>query len=213
MDRRCQRRPWWCALLLSALMAFGGGRTPAKDRPTGGVLAFPSGEEWAVGKGGPPNHLSFDIVRVHGGCVGFGPYFHAGTFFRGIKRSNTPHGPVFRRGRQIVTEFPEQMDLIVDVGPARCSMEAPSKPPWEGEWPPEWVRSPRAQGYLIRDLKTQPLEITLAEERDTPGDFAFYTFWQYRFVVETKGIRFTDMMRFVLFSTRCEKMAEFTYRP
>jgi hypothetical protein len=185
----------------------------AKDKPNGGVLAFPSGEEWAVGKGGTPDHLSFDIIRVREGCVGFMPYFHSGTFFEGIKRTETPHGPVFRRGRQVITQFPDQMDLIVEVGVGRCSKNGPPVPSWEGEWPPEWIKSPSAQGSLIRNLKTQPLEITLAEEGTAPEDFVFHTDWQYRFVVETKGVQFSDMMRFVLFRKSGEKLAEFTYRP
>ena len=165
------------------------------------------------GEGGPPDFLGADIIRVREGCVGFIAYFHSGTFFQGIKRTETPHGPVFRKGNRIVTQFPDQMDLVVDVGPGRCSKNAPPVPAWEGEWPPEWIKSPRAEGSLIRDLKSQPLAITLAEEGNAPGDFLFYTNWQYRYLLESKGIHFTDMMRFVLFSRSGEKLAQFTYRP
>ena len=68
------------------------------------------------GEGGAPDFLGADIIRVREGCVGFIAYFHSGTFFQGIKRTETPHGPVFRKGNRIVTQFPDQMDLVVDVG-------------------------------------------------------------------------------------------------
>jgi hypothetical protein len=207
-----------CALLPVVFLGSSGSRASAQEKPKGGILAFPSGEEWALGKGGPPDFLGVDIIRVHEGCLAFGGYFHSGRFFQGIKRTETPQGPVFRKAHRVVAQFPDKMDLIIDVSPGRCSKEAPTVASWEGEWPPEWIKAPHAEASLIRSLKAEPLEITLAEEGKIEGDSGIYSLlayglWEYRFRLGNKRVQFTDMMRFVLLSKSGEKLAELTYRP
>ena len=213
----------WCQIMSTALrvssicaMAFillPVSLLGAQEKGSKDVLAFPSGEELAGRKAGPPDYLSFDIIRTSEGCVGFMAYFRAGTFFRGMKRINTPQGPVFRKGKVTVTQFPDEMDLIIVAHPGRCSIGAPPNPSWRGDWPPDWIKSPRPEGSLIRNLKAESLSISLAEEGSSRGDYPIYTPWEYRFVVETKGVQLSDMMRFVLFRKSGEKLAEFNYRP
>jgi len=215
--QRACGQPFFRGVLLLTLSCAWHGTARGQDRLRGGILAFPSGEEQAFGEDGPPQFTSFDIVPFREGCLVFNGYFYSGTFFRGIKRKKTPQGPIFRRGHRVITQFPDQMELIVDAGPGRCARDAIGA--WAGEWPPEWIRNPHAQATVIRDLKPVPLEIGLSEERmlrggDVAIDAPFaYGIWQYWFRLASKGVQFTDMMRFVLYSKSGEKLAELTYRP
>jgi hypothetical protein len=215
--KRTCGRSFFGGVLLLALSCSWYSTARGQDKLKGGVLAFPSGEEQVFGEDGPPQFTSFDIVPFREGCLAFNGYFYSGTFFRGIKRKKTPQGPIFRKGHRIITQFPDEMELIVDVGPGRCAKRAIAT--WAGEWPPEWVKTPHAEATVIRDLKPVPLEIDLSEERMLRGEdvgidspFA-YGIWQYWFRLTSKGVQFTDMMRFVLFSKTGEKLAELTYRP
>jgi len=153
-------------------------------------------------------------LRIGDGCVDISGALGWGGFFFKLKRKMTADGPVFRAGHRTVTDFPDEVRLIVALtSGVPCLRGAPT-----GAAIPslEALKSPRAEAVYIRGVKTHPLEISLSEEGNTPPPNAppvrLSRVWYYRFEVNTKGVLLTDALVFTLFSKQGKKFAQLTWR-
>lgn len=145
--------------------------------------------------------------RLGEACVWCDGWLEARDFFNGLKRVDSPGGPEFRKGSRVFTFFPDDVSLRFSAIAVRCSEDMK----YVDEWPtstPEFVKSFRAEARYIRDLHLHPLDINLAEEGTTT--FLHHTFWSYRFVINTKGVRLTDTLVVYLYSKDGQKMGQFT---
>jgi hypothetical protein len=139
--------------------------------------------------------------------VGFTGRLEAGNFFRVLKRTDSTNGPIFRRGSQVLTDYPD--DVFLEFWPliSRCSKDLK----YINDWPtqtPDFLRSIRAEFRYMRELRSYPLETELAEE-STFDMLGGTTVWSYRFLIKTKGVRLTDRLVVTLFLKDGTRAGEF----
>jgi hypothetical protein len=166
-----------------------------------------------------PGLLSTSFVRVHGACVIFDAWIsdswreiQYGNFFHSLKRIDTASGPTFRKGSEIVTDFPDQLYLSVNSRVARCSEDLKATGPWPSATP-DFVKGLRAEAGYVRDLRLHRLEISEVEEGMlwiAPGFPGAQPTWYYMWVLKTTGARLTDPLVVDLLSKDGTNMGRFT---
>jgi hypothetical protein len=209
-------QPSCSAAFLGVLLWWGLGLPSerAKQKPDNTVVDHwpDTGKEsvWRMRRGGV---MGGDILRMDKGCAGFLADALPDEFFYGLKRSDTPQGPVFRNGKRVVADFPDETYFYIRVLPARCSEHDPVPLQW-GPDVPEFLKTPRGEAAYIKDGRTQPLEVGLAQEglEQSALGRRVYVWWFYRFVVKTKGVHLSDPVVFSLHSRDGRKLAQFTLR-
>jgi hypothetical protein len=137
----------------------------------------------------------------------------AGRFFIDLKEKKTPGGPVFRVGHKVVTDFPDQVRLVITLASGvPCSRNVPPGPAIPSL---EALKSLQAEAAYVRDLKKYPLGITLQQEGvDLPPGFEAYSgrLQQFRFELKTKGVLLTDALLITLYSKDHAKVAQLSWR-
>jgi hypothetical protein len=145
-------------------------------------------------------------VLVHG-TIG------AGRFFIDLKKKKTLHGPTFQVGHKVVTDFPDQVRVVVGLASGvPCSRDVPPGPTIPSL---DTLKSLLAEAVYIRDLKKYPLEINLEQEgNDVPAGFESYSgrLWQLRFDLKTKGVLLTDALLITLYSKEHAEIAQLCWR-
>ena len=190
-------------IIVLGLLAVSGG-TPRKRNDPGQLttdqcLSF-MGTETRLGD----NCIVFEGTLRSGSKRGLEP--SGPNFFHGLKRSSSPSGPVFRNGSHVFTEYPDEVSFYVGAWGSRCSKDYR----YIAEWPtptPEFVKGLHAEAGYVRELRLRPLEVNLAEEGSV--EIRERTYWQYHFVMETKGVRLTEPLVINLLSKDGTRMAQF----
>ncbi len=157
-------------------------------------------------------------VRFGGVCVAFGGMLGPGDFFCHLKRKNVSRGAVFRVGRRVVTNFPDEAFVVITAStPATCSKDQVGAADHSGlpagslgsGLPVDRLQSPHLEAGYVRDLQLKSLEASLALE----GVGIPYHTWWYRFRIKTEGLRLTDTLVLTLMSKDGEKLVQFSYQP
>jgi hypothetical protein len=166
-----------------------------------------------------PNHeksvWNYDggILLVTDGAVGQGPCFRlsgkvsAPDFFDNLKRVDTNSGTLFRRGHDLVTEFPEQVHLTFVIYDMPCMNS---------------LNQPVTRGYLTRNIMSslqvgffwkRGLDVRLATgvvqkhaevrqvqayAHEYAGQLPAKYEWWYEFDVPSSGVPVTDSLVIVL---------------
>jgi hypothetical protein len=109
----------WKLFLLLLLVSKGWvGFGAEHNEKKAGVVTRAEGKE-EIYRPWPIDSLGLEIVRIGRDCLALDAYFSLPSFFRKLKRVETPEGPLFRDGRHIVTEFPKELILYIDAGHGR----------------------------------------------------------------------------------------------
>jgi hypothetical protein len=176
----------------------------------------PGDIRWVV-----PHVVDSGVTRVKGACINFHGSFSdtwheilAGDYFSRLERAETPQGPVFRMGSEVVANFPDQVYIRAYAGVSRCSKDLKGLGPWPTVLP-ELARGVRAEAAYVRDLHRYPLEINEVEDA-----LAFCWVlpleqrptWYYLWLVKTKGVRLTDTLIVDLFSKDGASVGRFTIK-
>lgn len=53
-------------------------------------------------------------------CFFWGGYAFSGDYFHGLKRKDSPHGPIFRKGNKVLKYYPAQLQVIIRVAQSEC---------------------------------------------------------------------------------------------
>ncbi|HEY1481251.1 MAG TPA: hypothetical protein VGF19_00900 [Candidatus Acidoferrum sp.] len=59
-------------------------------------------------------------IPYRGTCLFWGGGVSSDDFFRGLKRKDTSHGPIFRKGPDRVNFYPEHLQIVIRVGQHEC---------------------------------------------------------------------------------------------
>src|ERR1700689_5059961 len=97
--------------------------------------------------------LSSGQVRDGNVCVNFGPVMTAGDFFDGLQRHETPSGDEFRKNSRVVTNFPEQLTVQVQLSISVCDADIYTPAPAPG-----FVNGIRFKAQWKRGLAMRPVE-------------------------------------------------------
>jgi hypothetical protein len=113
--------------------------------------------------------LSSGQVRDHDVCVNFSPVMTAGDFFDGLQRHETPSGDEFRKNSRLVTNFPEQLTVQLQLSISVCDADiytpAPAPSFVNGiRFKAQWKRGLAMR--LVTELRVQRVAIT-SEEGDS----------------------------------------------
>jgi hypothetical protein len=186
-----------------------------------GGYASPERRRWDPGEFTPPipDLLRTPLVRVGDACVHFEGSIseswreiHYGNFFHSLQRIDTTGGPTFRKGSEIVTDFPDRLYLSAYAFVARCSEDLKAAGPWPNA-APDFVKGLRAEAAYARDLHLHRLEIAKVEEALLwwgPGLPGAFPTWYYMWVLKTNGVRLTDLLVVDLLSKDGRNMGRFT---
>ncbi len=205
---------WACTLAAFLLVCLTAHMYSQEGNRPPTSYSYPDGKELIQRRLGPWDLSGGRAVYAGGVCVGFEGVMGPGKFFLPLRVKKTPAGPVFKRGRRIVTEFPAQVSVFIHaISGVRCSKQYP----FQGNVTPplQLLKSPHASADYIHHMKRHPLEITLAEEEAGPNTLLARgsRIWSYHFVVQAKGVHLADTVVVTLFLRDGTKAAQLTYRP
>jgi len=160
------------------------------------------------------------IVRVgkqrvvfHGYVSDSWRYMPEGTFFDGLKRVDTPDGPIFRKGLQVFTDLPDELYLRAYSAVRRCPRDLRDLGPPPADFSPAFVRRLRPEAGYLRRGRRYRVEITEVEESPAglwPGITVEFPAAFYLWSPDTRGARLTDALFVDLFSGDGTKIGEFT---
>lgn len=97
--------------------------------------------------------LSSGQVRDRNVCVNFNPVMTAGDFFDGLQRHETPSGDEFRKNSRVVTNFPEQLTVQLQLSISVCDADIYTPAPAPG-----FVNGIRFKAQWKRGLAMRPVE-------------------------------------------------------
>ena len=142
------------------------------------------------------------------GCLFLLGALGAGDFFRGMRRTDCRMVPFFARAAGHTETFPDEVPLLLIVTPSRCRKDGTEYGPWRPA-PLDLLRSVHVEAAYIADLKPHPLEVGLAEQGtvDNPARLGTWA-WEYRFVIQTKGVELRDPVIVWVLSRDGKKLAE-----
>ncbi|HXN98406.1 MAG TPA: hypothetical protein VN881_04990 [Candidatus Acidoferrales bacterium] len=96
--------------------------------------------------------LSSGQVRDHDVCVTFSPVMAAGDFFDGLQRHETPSGDEFHKNSRLVTNFPEQLTVQLQLSISVCDADIYTPAP-----APSFVSGIRFKAQWKRGLAMRPV--------------------------------------------------------
>ena len=97
--------------------------------------------------------LSSGQVRDRDVCVNFSPAMTSGEFFDGLQRHETPSGDEFRKNSRVVTNFPEQLTVQLQLSISVCDADIYTPAPAPG-----FVNGIRFKAQWKRGLAMRPVE-------------------------------------------------------
>src|ERR1700679_4232397 len=97
--------------------------------------------------------LSSGQVRDGNVCVNFSPVMTSGEFFDGLQRHETPSGDEFRKNSRVVTNFPEQLTVQLQLSISVCDADIYTPAPAPG-----FVNGIRFKAQWKRGLAMRPVE-------------------------------------------------------
>src|SRR5215469_4632986 len=90
----------------------------------------------------------------NGACFRIKGRADAPAFFTNLKREDTTSGTLFRRGNDVITTFPRQLQLLVTIFDIPCSLTASGTQPYLTD---EMVRKLRLSFFWKRGLEMRPV--------------------------------------------------------
>jgi hypothetical protein len=153
------------------------------------------------------------LVMMTDGAIPDGPCFRltgkltAPNFFDNLKRIDTKTGPVIHRGNDLVTEFPEHMQLLFEMYDTPC-MEPGTAPIGPRVYLNKaimtslhinffWKRGVElrpAKGIALKSAEARQIPPYSSEAKDLPDKFE----WWFDFDVPSAGVPVTDSLVLIL---------------
>jgi hypothetical protein len=96
--------------------------------------------------------LSSGQVRDRDVCVNFSPVMTSGDFFDGLQRQETPSGDEFHKNSRLVTNFPEQLTVQLQLSISVCDADIYTPAP-----APSFVSGIRFKAQWKRGLTMRPV--------------------------------------------------------
>jgi hypothetical protein len=96
--------------------------------------------------------LSSGQVRDQDVCVNFSPVMTSGEFFDGLQRHETPSGDEFHKNSRVVTNFPEQLTIQLQLSISVCDADIYTPAP-----APSFVSGIRFRAQWKRGLAMRPV--------------------------------------------------------
>jgi hypothetical protein len=96
--------------------------------------------------------LSSGQVRDQDVCVNFSPVMASGDFFDGLQRHETPSGDEFHKNSRLVTNFPEQLTIQLQLSISVCDADIYTPAP-----APSFVSGIRFRAQWKRGLAMRPV--------------------------------------------------------
>jgi hypothetical protein len=96
--------------------------------------------------------LSSGQVRDHDVCVNFSPVMTSGDFFDGLQRHETPSGDEFQKNSRLLTNFPEQLTIQLQLSIFVCDADIFTPAP-----APSFVNGIRFKAQWKRGLAMRPV--------------------------------------------------------
>lgn len=137
--------------------------------------------------------MTSQVLILEDGCLAFTGEIQSDDFFLGLQRIGKGRKVRYRKNKLIVSEYPEQLDVLIRIGGADCNKGAKGVPPalmrddsgtafkfdfsWreaEQAWP--------AESSLPVMKRARPSAYTVDEEKH-PVQIV-----EYRFSVHSKGV-------------------------
>jgi hypothetical protein len=155
--------------------------------------------------------LVTDGAIVNGPCFRLTGRLKAPQFFDNLRRVDSSTGTLFRRGNEIVTEFPERMELSIELYDMPCSDKLEEAGTTRVYLNKAILRTLHLNFYWKRGLSARPAtEIKLKHMEMIPVEpFAGglsseplpvkYEWW-FKFDVPSAGVPLTDSLVLVIFS-------------
>jgi hypothetical protein len=142
-----------------------------------------------------------------GACFDLKGRLDAPDFFDNLKREDTVSGTLFRRGNEVVTEFPKQLQLTIAITDTACETALhPSGPRlyltdnmvrtlrlsfyWKRQ-----LEMRAAHGIVMQDVEVSPIApIFEAAPERTPQRYE----WLLKFEVPSEGVPLTDSLVLII---------------
>lgn len=191
MPRRVQNtfHACWAVILAAALFPAG-----AQSRRDKSVTNFDGGI-----------FLETDGQLPSGACLRVRGRMDAPEFFTNLRREDTRSGTLYRRGNDVVTNFPEQLELRLVISDIPCD---PKQHPGERVYlTDEMIRSLRLSFYWKRGLVMRPARGVAAGRLEVSPVANYYQGpdpppqryeWLIDFDVPSEGVPLTDSLVLVL---------------
>jgi hypothetical protein len=144
--------------------------------------------------------MTYEVTEHCGVIAGF---LQNGNFFEGLERKGTKPRVEFRKGRQTIREFPDQIFVRLEVLPTRCP--PPANPSLLGGLPGEapaadptnfmngwkfaaaWMDAGQAKPVAdVSAITTSAQKVVFAEQDRAP--------WTYTLTLPSKGIPLEDSL-------------------
>ena len=97
--------------------------------------------------------LSSGQVRDRDVCVNFSPVMTSGEFFDGLQRHETPSGDEFHKNSRVVTNFPEQLTVQLQLSISVCDADIYTPAP-----APSFVSGIHFKAQWKRGLTMRPVQ-------------------------------------------------------
>ncbi len=88
----------------------------------------------------------------------FAPEMSAGDFFDGLQRLDLPSGPMYRKAKQPVTQFPTYVEVEVRVDIHQCDADL-----YTSAKAPDFVSKIKFRLQWKRDLEMRPADFTIEQ--------------------------------------------------
>ncbi len=151
--------------------------------------------------------LETDGAIPGGACLRVKGRLSAPDFFENLKREDTQSGTLFRRGNEIVTAFPQQLDLFITIFDMPC--DPMLRPTGTRVYLTDamlrtlrltfyWKRGldmRPARGISVRDISKSPI-VRLFDETADPSPERYE--WSLRFRIPSDGVPVTDSLVLVM---------------
>jgi len=191
MPRRLQTTflACWAAVLAAALFPAG-----AQSKHDKSVTNFDGGI-----------FLDTDGALPSGACLRVKGRVDAPEFFVNLRREDTRSGTLYRRGNEVVTNFPDQLQLRLLIADAPC--ERAQRPGTRVYLTDEMIRSLRLSFYWKRGLEMRPARGVAAGRIEISPVTTYYQGpdpppqryeWLIDFDVPSEGVPLTDSLVLIL---------------
>ncbi len=152
-------------------------------------------------------YLETDGALPNGACFRVKGRLNAPEFFDDMKREDTASGTVFRRGNDIVTEFPRQLELSITISDWPCDPLRLTPGP-HVYLTDEMLRTLRVSFYWKRELEMRPVRGIVVRDMEVsaiPDPFQTVSdpepqryAWRLKFDVPAEGVPLTDSLVLVM---------------
>ena len=156
-----------------------------------------------------------DGALPNGVCFRVSGEVNSGDFFNNLKRIDDEHGTVFRRGTELVSQFPETLDVLFSIHDEPCTSGLRETAP-RTYLTREMISHLQLSIYWKRGVELRPVkdvkEVEARLERIVPyarglaAELPVRFEWSYLLTVPSAGVPLTDSLVFV-FRTNEEHIA------